>query len=60
MLLSVFHDEVWLPSCVNLRECTMVGYESAYRRHIGPRFGFVDMADITVADVESWLAGDVA
>lgn len=57
MLLSVFHDEVWLPSCANLRECTMVGYESAYRRHIGPRFGFVDMADITVADVESWLAG---
>ena len=29
MLLSVFHDEVWLPSCANLRECTMVGYMRA-------------------------------
>lgn len=44
MLLSVSHDEAWLPSCANLRECTMVGYESALKCHILTHWGHMDMA----------------
>lgn len=54
MLLSVFHDEVWLPSCANLRECTMVGYESAWRCHIADAFGGM----LIVAFHAIWLNTD--
>ena len=39
MLLGTFVNEVWWPSCGKLRECTRVGYESAYRCHIQPEMG---------------------
>lgn len=39
MLLSVFHDDHWLPGIEHLRECTRIGYESAWRRHIMPALG---------------------
>lgn len=57
MLLSVFHDEVWLPSCANLRECTMIGYESAWRCHIVDAFGGFEIDSITAGMIETWMAG---
>lgn len=56
MLLSEFHDDHWLPGIECLRECTRIGYESAWRRHIMPALGHTDMEDINVETVESWLA----
>ena len=56
MLLSEFHDDHWLPGIECLRECTRIGYESAWRRHIMPALGHTDMEDIDVETVESWLA----
>ena len=53
MLLSVFYDEVWLPSCANLRECTMVGYESAWRCHIVDAFGGLEIDSITAGMIET-------
>lgn len=55
MLLGTFVDEVWWPSCGKLRECTRVGYESAYRCHIQTRWAGVDMESITANDIEEWL-----
>ena len=37
------------------RECTRVGYESAYRCHIQPKWADVDMESITANDIEEWL-----
>ena len=39
MLSGTFANEVRRPSCGKLRECTRVGYESAYRCHIQPKKG---------------------
>ncbi len=55
MLLGTFVDEVWWPACGKLRECTRVGYESAYRCHIQTRWAGVDMESITANDIEEWL-----
>ena len=55
MLLGTFVNEVWWPSCGKLRECTRVGYESAYRCHIQPKWAGVDMESITANDIEEWL-----
>lgn len=55
MLFDAFADTVWRPSCVKLRECTKVGYESALACHILPRWRGKDIDSITVADIESWL-----
>ncbi|NEG96022.1 tyrosine-type recombinase/integrase [Bifidobacterium sp. SMB2] len=57
MLLDEYWEARFLPYCeANLRECTIVGYESAWRLHIDPAFGHVDMAAIGVEDVDRWLA----
>ena len=55
MLLGTFVDDVWRPSCGKLRECTRVGYESAYRCHIQTRWAGVDMESITANGIEEWL-----
>ena len=55
MLLGTFVNEVWWPSCGKLRECTRVGYKSAYRCHIQPKWADVDMESITANDIEEWL-----
>ncbi len=55
MLLGTFVDDVWWPSCARLRECTRVGYESAYRCHIQSKWGGVEMESITASDIEEWL-----
>lgn len=53
-------DEYWTvkywPSCAGLRECTRVGYESAYRLHIRPVFGGLGLEDVTVERVDAWIA----
>ena len=54
MLFDTFADTVWRPSCVKLRECTKVGYESALACHILPRWRGKDIDSITVADIDSW------
>lgn len=56
MILDVFHDEHWLQSTMNLRECTRIGYESAWRRHIQPAFGYMEMQEISAERIDTWLA----
>lgn len=55
MLFEAFVEYVWKPSISRLRECTRVGYLSALRVHILPRWENVDMESITVTGIESWL-----
>lgn len=57
MLLEEFWATRFEPYCHGaLRESTMVGYESAWRRHIRPEFGGRELPEITVEAVDSWLA----
>ena len=58
MLLNDFWTGRFRPYCLRtLRESTVVGYESAWRLHVGPAFGRMDMDAIDVARVDGWLAG---
>lgn len=56
MKLNEFVETKFWPYCERLRRSTVVGYESAYRCHIEPRFGSVELVDISVEDIELWLA----
>ena len=55
MLLNEYWDESYWPACGRLRECTRVGYASAWRRHIRPELGDMDLADLTGPRIQSWL-----
>lgn len=55
MLLNEYWDESYWPSCGRLRECTRDGYASAWRRHIRPELGDMDLADLTGPRIQSWL-----
>lgn len=58
MLLQEFWNDRFWPHCTaNLRESTCVGYESAWRLHVAPRFGAMQMESISVELVDKWLAG---
>ena len=58
MLLREFWNDRFWPYCMaNLRESTCVGYESAWRLHVMPVFGGMDMGAISVELVDKWLAG---
>lgn len=58
MLLREFWTNRFWPYCTrNLRESTCVGYESAWRLHVAPRFGAMQMESISVELVDKWLAG---
>lgn len=58
MLLQEFWNGRFWPYCTrNLRESTCVGYESAWRLHVAPRFGAMQMESISVELVDKWLAG---
>lgn len=58
MLLREFWNDRFWPYCTrNLRESTCVGYESAWRLHVAPRFGAMQMESISVELVDKWLAG---
>lgn len=57
MLLQEFWNDRFWPYCTrNLRESTRVGYESAWRLHVMPVFGGMDMGAISVELVDKWLA----
>ena len=57
MLLHEFWNDRFWPYCVdNLRESTWVGYESAWRLHVMPVFGGMDLGAISVELVDKWLA----
>lgn len=57
MLLQEFWNGRFCPYCTrNLRESTWVGYESAWRLHVMPVFGGMDMSAISVELVDKWLA----
>ena len=57
MLLREFWANRFWPYCTrNLRESTRVGYESAWRLHVMPVFGGMDMSAISVELVDKWLA----
>lgn len=56
MKLNEFVESKFWPYCSKLRRSTVVGYESAYRCHIEPRFGDVELVDISVEAIELWLA----
>lgn len=55
MLLNEYWDESYWPSCGRLRECTRVGYASAWNRHIRPELGDVELADLTAPRIQAWL-----
>ncbi|RSX56782.1 site-specific integrase [Bifidobacterium samirii] len=58
MLLEDFWADRFRPYCDEaLRESTVVGYESAWRLHVEPAFGAMDLDAISVALVDGWLAG---
>lgn len=57
MLVGEFAEQVWWPGCIRLRECTRVGYESAWRCHIQPKWGMVELESITATQIEDWLSG---
>lgn len=58
MLLREFWTNRFWPYCTqNLRESTLVGYESAWRLHVKPVFGAMQMDAINVELVDKWLAG---
>ena len=49
MLLREFWTNRFWPYCTqNLRESTLVGYESAWRLHVKPVFGAMQMDAINV------------
>lgn len=53
MLLREFWNDRFWPYCMaNLRESTRVGYESAWRLHVMPCFGGMDMGAISVELVD--------
>lgn len=56
MKLDQFVNDSFWPYCKKLRRSTVVGYESAYRCHIQPRFGSIELEQITVEAIEIWLA----
>lgn len=56
MKLDEFVELKFWTYCERLRRSTVVGYESAYRCHIAPQFGHMELSDITVEDIELWLA----
>lgn len=56
MLLRAFVNDVWMPRCeARLRECTVVGYRSAWKSHIEPRWGDTDLDHIGADALEEWL-----
>lgn len=57
MLLAEYWEQSYWPACQRLRECTRVGYASAWNSHIKPVFGDVELVDIDAQSVQSWLDG---
>lgn len=56
LLLEEFWTNRFHPSCAGLRECTRMGYESAWRIHIQPKLGGCELGELDVMRIEEWLA----
>jgi integrase len=57
MKLQEFYTSVYRPRIQDLRECTRVGYESAWTLHIEQQLGDVDMSLLGSEIVGAWLKG---
>jgi hypothetical protein len=57
MNLNDFHDLYYLPAIARLRECTRIGYESAWHLHLEPQLGGVEMEELSSEIVAMWLQG---
>ncbi len=57
MQLLQFVEEHYWPYTQRLRESTRIGYMSAWRNHILPKFGQTELSNITPRDIEVWLSG---
>jgi integrase len=57
MLLGEFVEQIYWEDRAGLRECTIVGYRSAWTVGISPRWATMDLAiPISVDDITAWLA----
>lgn len=54
-LTDFFNNYYWPLKITQLRECTLVGYESSWRLYVQPKFGDWEMTDIKARDIEQWL-----
>lgn len=57
MLLNDYWPH-YMTTCARLRECTITGYESAWRLHCGPLAG-LDMDGLNSENIQAWLDGFV-
>ncbi|KFI92419.1 site-specific recombinase, phage integrase family [Bifidobacterium saguini DSM 23967] len=55
MLLNEYWAQCYWPTCQRLRECTRVGYESAWHRHIQPALGGIELGELTAPRIQAWL-----
>lgn len=55
MLLNDYWPH-YMTTCARLRECTLTGYESAWRLHCGPLAG-LDMDELDSENIQAWLDG---
>lgn len=53
--LNEFYDDVYLERIQGLRECTRVGYESAWQLHISGSLGGSELADIDGERITRWI-----
>lgn len=56
MLLAEFVEQIYWPDRKNLRECTLVGYHSAWDTHIKPQWELLDLdMPLQVGELTTWL-----
>jgi integrase len=56
MILDDFYSDKFLPNAqARLRANTVDGYERKYRNHIQPRFGRMELGDVTSYMLEEWV-----
>lgn len=56
MLLDDYWTTMYEPAIQSLRECTRLGYESAWEHHIKPGLGHLDIDQLDSATIDQWLA----
>lgn len=55
MNLNSFYEQYYLPNIAQLRECTRLGYESAWRLHLASQLGGIEMEKINGEIISTWL-----
>lgn len=56
MLLKTYACLRYWPSVADLAPSTLAGYASDWNNHVCPRWGNVDMSDISAYEIEQWLS----